>query len=101
MNMNESVTDSPKTFVTAVRARRSHCFTNINVLIVLGWRLARQREIVSWPPEKLSWNCRTIWQGNVSGRLNRKSACYLLISLANIVYSLTRHSLGKIQIFLV
>src|SRR5882757_847441 len=31
--------------------------------------------------------------------LIRKSTCYLLISLATIVYSLTCHSLGKIQIF--
>jgi hypothetical protein len=44
---------SPETFVTAVQARHDHCFTNINVLIALGWRLARRREIISRLPEKI------------------------------------------------
>ena len=33
---------------------RCNCFfTNIRIQMVLAWRLAWQREIVSWPPEKI------------------------------------------------
>ena len=41
------------TFDEWLRANLSLCLTNISVLIVSGFKLARRNEIVSLPPEKM------------------------------------------------
>ncbi|KAJ7692541.1 hypothetical protein B0H17DRAFT_1133020 [Mycena rosella] len=51
---SDNVIDVTVTISTpARRARRSHCFTIIRVRMMSGFKLARRREMVSRPPEKL------------------------------------------------
>ena len=45
--------ESPRSSCTAVLANLSLCLTSINVRMVSGFKLARRREMVSRPPEKI------------------------------------------------
>ena len=44
---------SPRAHCTMLWARQSHCFTNISIQTVSGFRLPLHSDIVSHPPEKI------------------------------------------------